>query len=406
MVATHVKRAFKYRFYPTDAQAAELSRTFGCVRKVYNMALQARTEAWTLRRERVNYSATSAMLTVWKKTEELAYLSEVSSVPLQQTLRHLQGAFANFWQKRAKYPTFKSRKKSRRSAEYTSSAFRFRDGRLTLAKMDRPLAIVWSRPLPEGSSPSTVTVSQDSAGRWFVSMLCEDRPTVPEPIRAAVGIDAGITSLVTLSTGEKVANPKHERKDRERLARAQRELSRKARGSNNRAKARLKVARVHARIADRRRDFLHKLTTRLVRENQAVVIEDLSVRNMVRNRRLARAVSDASWSELRSMLEYKSAWYGRDLVVVDRWFPSSKLCSTCGALRRRMPLNVREWTCGCGTSHDRDVNAARTILAAGLAVAACGDGVRPQRSTPGGQSSVKQEVVPTVASRAAAQPRG
>ncbi|GAB2695218.1 RNA-guided endonuclease TnpB family protein [Kitasatospora kifunensis] len=347
------------------------------------------------------------MLTAWKKTEELAYLNEVSSVPLQQTLRHLQGAFTNFWQKRAKYPTFKSRKKSRRSAEYTSSAFRFREGRLTLAKIAEPLAIVWSRPLPQGARPSTVTVSQDAAGRWFVSLLCEDRPAMPAPVNAAVGIDAGITSLVTLSSGEKIANPGHERRDRERLAKAQRDLARKAKGDGaNRAKARLKVGRTYARIADRRRDFLHKLTTRLVRENQTIVIEDLTVRNMLKNRSLARAVSDASWSEMRSMLEYKADWYGRELVVVDRWFPSSKLCSACGTLRSEMPLNVREWTCHCGTTHDRDVNAARNILAAGLAVAACGDGVRPQRITPGGQSSVKQEVVPPPRTRAAAQPRG
>jgi putative transposase len=401
-----VKRAFKFRFYPTDAQAAELSRTFGCVRKVYNMALQARTEAWILRQERVNYNATSAMLTEWKKTEELAYLSQVSSVPLQQTLRHLQGAFANFWNKRAKYPTFKSRKKSRKSAEYTSSAFRFRDGRLTLAKMDQPLDIVWSRPLPEGSTPSTVTVSQDAAGRWFVSMLCDDRPHMPEPVNRAVGIDAGITSLVALSTGEKITNPRHERKDRERLAKAQRVLARKAKESRNRDKARTKVGRAYARIADRRRDFLHKLTTRLVRENQTIVIEDLTVRNMLKNRTLARAICDASWSEMRSMLEYKSAWYGRELITVDRWFPSSRLCSTCGTRRGKLPLNVREWTCDCGTTHDRDVNAAKNILAAGLAVSACGDGVRPQRNLPGGQRSVKQETSQPSRSRAAAQPRG
>ncbi|MHA6763445.1 RNA-guided endonuclease InsQ/TnpB family protein [Streptacidiphilus sp. PAMC 29251] len=406
MEAIHVKRAFKYRFYPTDMQAAELSRTFGCVRKVYNMALHARTEAWYQRQERVTYNATSAMLTGWKKTEELAYLSEVSSVPLQQSLRHLQGAFTNFWTKRAKYPTFKSKHKSRRSAEYTSSAFRFRDGQMTLAKMAEPLAVVWHRPLPVDAVPSTVTVSQDSAGRWFLSLLCEDRPSMPAPVNKAVGIDAGITSLVTLSTGEKIANPKFERADRRRLAKAQRDLSRKAEGSNNRAKARLKVARVHARIADRRRDFLHQLTTRLVRENQTVVIEDLTVRNMLGNRKLSRAISDASWTQMRSMLEYKAGWYGRDLVVVDRWFPSSKRCSTCGTLHSRMPLSVREWTCGCGATHDRDVNAAINILAAGLAVAACGDGVRPQRSTPGGQSSVKQEVVPPQRTRAAAQPQG
>jgi putative transposase len=166
------------------------------------------------------------------------------------------------------------------------------------------------------------------------------------------------------------------------------------------------VARVRARIADRRRDFLHQLTTRLVRENQTLVIGDLAVRNLVTNHTLARAISDASWNQLRCMLEYKADWYGRNLIVVDRWFPSSKLCSACGALAPGMPLGVREWTCRCGARHDRDVNAARNILAAGLAVTACGDGVRPQRSTPGGRSSVKQEVVPPPRSRVAAQPRG
>ncbi|WP_326793264.1 transposase [Streptomyces sp. NBC_00841] len=393
MTTNHVKRAFKYRFYPTDAQAAELSRTFGCVRKVYNLALAARTEAWT-RQQRVNYNQTSALLTAWKKTEELAFLNDVSSVPLQQTLRHLQSAFTNFFSKRAKYPRFKSRKKSRKSAEYTTSGFRFRDGRLTLAKMAEPLAIVWSRPLPKGAKPSTVTVSQDSAGRWFVSMLCDDPTVKPLPATdAAVGVDVGLNHLLTLSTGEKIANPRHERTDRARLAKAQRTLARKARGDGaNRRKARLKVAKIHARIADRRRDGLHKLTTRLVRENQTIVIEDLTVRNMVRNRSVARAISDAAWAEFRSLLEYKAQWHGREVIAVDRFFPSSKLCSVCGALQDKMPLHVRTWTCACGTTHDRDVNAARNLLAAGRAVSACGAGVRPQRRTPGGQSAMKQEV--------------
>ncbi|MGW0643205.1 RNA-guided endonuclease InsQ/TnpB family protein [Streptomyces badius] len=391
-VATNqVKRAFKYRFHPTDAQAAELSRTFGCVRKVYNLALAARSEAWTLRQERVNYNATSTMLTSWKKTEELAYLSEVSSVPLQQTLRHLQEAFSSFFGKRAKYPRFKSKRKSRRSAEYTTSGFRYRDGRLTLAKMREPLDIVWSRALPEGATPSIVTVSQDPAGRWFVSMLCDDVPAPMPGTTNAVGIDAGITSLVTLSTGEKITNPRHERKDRARLAKAQRNLAKKTKGSNNRAKARRKVAKVHARIADRRRDHLHKLTTRLVRENQTIVIEDLTVRNMVKNHSLARAISDAAWTTMRGMLEYKCAWYGRDLVAIDRWFPSSKLCSACGTLQGKMPLHARTWTCACGVTHDRDVNAAKNVLAEGLSVTVCGAGVRPQRSYPGGQSATKQK---------------
>ncbi|MFI6279589.1 RNA-guided endonuclease TnpB family protein [Streptomyces sp. NPDC050988] len=323
-----VKRAFKYRFYPTDAQAAELSRTFGCVRKVYNLALEARTRAWQ-QGERINYNTTSAMLTAWKKTEELAYLSDVSSVPLQQCLRHLQGAFVNFW---------------------------------------------------------------DSAGRWFVSILCEDPGVKPlATTDTGVGIDAGLDHLLTLSTGEKIAKPRHERKDRTRLAKAQRKLANKAEGSANRDKARRKVAKIHARIADRRGDHLHKITTRLVRENQTLVIEDLTVRNMVKNRKLARAISDAAWSEFRSMLEYKARWYGREVIAVDRWFPSSKLCSTCGTLQERTPLNVRTWTCDCGIVHDRDVNAAKNLLAAGRAVTVCGAGVRPQRSSPGGQSAMKQK---------------
>jgi len=386
-----VKRAFKFRFYPSDAQAAELARTFGCVRKVYNLALAARTEAWALRQERVNYNATSALLTAWKKTEELAFLNEVSSVPLQQALRHLQVAYTNFFAKRAKYPTFKSKKKSRRSAEYTTSAFRYRDGRLTLAKMAEPLDIIWSRPLPDGAAPSTVTVSQDAAGRWFVFLLCDD-VIEAVPASGAIGIDAGLDHLLTLSTGEKVTNPRRERADRARLAHAQRELARKEKGSSNRAKARLKVARVHARIADRRRDYLHKLTTRLVRENQTIVIEDLTVRNMVKNHSLARSISDAAWHQFRTMMEYKAEWHGRDLIAVDRWFPSSKLCSACGRLAEKMPLNVRKWTCPCGAVHDRDVNAARNILAEGLSVIACGGGVRPQRTNVRtGQSPVKQE---------------
>ncbi|MBN3931064.1 transposase [Streptomyces verrucosisporus] len=392
METAHVKRAFKYRFYPTDAQAAELSRTFGCVRKVYNLALAARTEAWT-RQERVNCNQTSAMLTAWKRTEELAYLNEVSSVPLQQALRHLQRAFTNFFGKRAKYPRLKSRKRSRKSAEYTTSAFRFRDGKLTLAKRAEPLDIVWSRPLPEGASPSTVTVSQDAAGRWFVSLLCEDPSVKPLPATsAAVGIDVGLDHLLTLSTGEKVANPRHERRDRTRLAKTQRQLARKARGDGaNRAKARRKVAEVYARITDRRRDHPHKLTTRLVRENQTIVIEDLTVRSMVRDRSLARAISDAVWSEFRSMLEYKAQWYGREVIAIDRWFPSSKLCSTRGTLRDKVPLSVRTWTCDCGTTHDRDVNAAKNILAVGLTASVCGAGVRPKRSTPGGQPVMKRK---------------
>ncbi|MFE9203491.1 RNA-guided endonuclease InsQ/TnpB family protein [Micromonospora sp. NPDC007230] len=372
-----VKRAYKYRFYPSPEQAEQLNRTFGCVRLVYNRALEARTRAWAVDRQRTTYVQSSGWLTEWKRTEELAFLNEVSSVPLQQTLRHLQAGFVAFWDKRSRYPRFKSKRKSRASAEYTRSAFRWRDGRLTLAKMNTPLNIVWSRPLPEGAEPSTVTVSRDAAGRWFVSLLVEDPTVKPLPLAAAeVGVDAGITSLLTLShpipgisdEHGKVANPRYGQADRRKLAKAQRNLARKEEGSNNRAKARMTVARIHARIADRRRDHLHKLTTRLVRETQTVAIEDLSVRNMLRNRRLARVISDAAWGQFRSMLEYKATWYGREVIPVDRWLPSSKTCSGCGRINTTLALNVRSWTCpGCGVEHDRDINAAKNILAAGLA---------------------------------------
>ncbi len=375
-----VKRAYKYRFYPTSEQVEQLARTFGCVRYVYNRALAERSRAWTQEQRRVNYADTSLMLTRWKRDPETLWLAEPSKGPLQQALRNLQCAFDKFWCKQTAYPKFKKKGKSRDSATYFSNCFTYRDGRLKLAKQFEPLNIAWSRPLPAGAVPSQVTVSKDTAGRYHVSILLEDTVVEHEPTETTVGVDAGITSLYTFSTGEKVPNPRHEKRDRVRLAKAQRLLATKQEGSANRAKARLTVARIHARIADRRRDHLHKLSTRLVRENQVIAIEDLSVRNMVRNRSLARALSDASWSEFRSMLEYKADWYGRTVVAIDRYYPSSKTCSTCGRITDKLPLNVREWTCPCGAVHDRDVNAAKNIQAAGLAVLACGDGVRPSRS--------------------------
>ena len=390
MAKRTVKRAYKYRFYPTQQQEVLLLRTFGCVRLVWNRMLEHRTTVWHQERRSVSYVESSKILTQWKSEPELAFLNEVSSVPLQQSLRHLQDGFQRFWSKQNAYPRFKSRKKSRKSAEFTSSAFRWKDGALWLAKCDAPLDIAWSRALPEGAQPSSITVSQDRAGRWFVSMLVEEQITQLAPLDAttsAVGVDMGLNHLAILSTGEKISNPRHTARDARALARAQRAHARKQKGSNNREKARLKVARIQARTADRRRDFLHKLTTSMIRENQTIVIEDLAVQNMSRAARpgsgrsaqkagLNRAIHDASWSELRSMLEYKAAWYGRQIIVIDRWFPSSQLCSACGQQTGpRGDLAVRSWKCSaCGAAHDRDVNAAKNILAAGLAVSVCGDG--------------------------------
>jgi putative transposase len=335
-----VKRAYRDRFYPTPEQADLLNRTFGSVRYVYNRALAERSRAWTQEQRRITFADTSRMLTAWKSGPETAWLYEVSNVALQQGLQHLQQAYASFWGKRAKYPRFKSRHHSKASATFTTSGFRYRNGQLSLAKMSDPLDIRWSRPLPEGAEPSTMTVSRDAAGRWHISILTGCPVSALPQVGATVGIDAGITTLMTLSTGEKIANPRHER-----------------------------------------RDHLQKLSTRIIRESQTVIIEDLSVANMVRNHTLARAISDASWPEFRRMLEYKADWHGRTVVAIDRFCPSSKTCSACGRIAAKMPLSFREWTCtACGAVHDRDVNAAKVLRAAGLAVLACGDGVRPPRT--------------------------
>ncbi|MCC3413701.1 MAG: transposase [Microcoleus sp. PH2017_29_MFU_D_A] len=374
-------KAFSYRFYPTPEQESLLRRTIGCVRLVYNRALAAKTQAWYEEQKRVAYTETSSMLTSWKKTLELEFLNEVSSVPLQQCLRHLQTAYNNFFDGRAKYPNFK-KKRNGGSAQFAASAFKFKDGQVYLAKSVDPLPIRWSRTLPDGCRPSTITVKLAPSGRWSVSLLVNvEIETLPDESDNQIGIDLGITSLLALSTGEKIVNPKGFKAKYRQLRRAQKALSRKQKGSNNRHKARLKVGRVHQEIADARKDNLHKLTTRLVRENQTIAVENLAVKNMVKNRKLALAISDASWGELVRQLEYKCNWYGRTLIKIDRWFPSSKRCFECGYIVEKLPLNVREWKCpNCGSHHDRDINASKNILAAGLAVTVCGATVRPEQS--------------------------
>ena len=373
------QRAFKYRFYPTPEQETLLRCTVGCTRLVYNRALAVRTQAWYDEKKRVGYSDTSALLTEWKKQDDLQFLSEVSCVPLQQGLRHLQKAFSNFFDGRAKYPTFK-KKRNGGSAEFTKSAFKFRNGQVFLAKCSEPLPVRWSRELPKGATPTTITVKLSPAGRWTVSLLVDVEIEPLPKCSNEIGVDLGVTSLVALSDGEKIANPKGFNAKRRKLKKAQKALSRKQKGSNNRHKARLKVAKVHQEIADARKDFLHKLTIRLVRENQTIAVEDLGLKNMVKNRKLALSITDASWGELVRQLEYKCDWYGRTLVKIDRWVPSSKRCGKCGHIVEKLPLNIREWDCpNCGARHDRDINAAQNILAAGLAVKVCGANVRPDR---------------------------
>ena len=373
------KRAYKYRFYPTDEQRRILAQTFGCCRFVYNWGLNTRKTAYAELGVKLNYNALSAMLPGLKK--EYPWLGDVAAVPLQQSLRHLDRAYVNFFEGRSKYPTFK-KKQGNQSATYVGTAFTWENGQLTLARMDEPLAITFHRDLPKGCKPSSVTVSKDCANRYFVSMLVQEDIKPLPVVNAQVGLDLGLKSMVILSTGEAVGNPKFYAKDEKRLAKAQRRhAKKKKKGSKNKEKARRKVARVHARIQDRRRDYQHKLSTCIISENQVICVESLAVKNIVKNHCLAKAVSDVGWGEFVRQLDYKSQWYGRTLITIDRWYPSSKTCHDCKHVVDDLPLDVREWVCTeCGVWHDRDINAARNILAEGLSASACGGGVRPARA--------------------------
>lgn len=365
-----MRTAFKVRAYPDTAQQQVLSRTFGCVRLVWNKTLAERQHRYTTERRSTSYAETSRALPIWKADPDLAFLSEVAAVPLQQVLRHQHTAFKNFFAGRSRYPRFKSRH-GRQSATYTRAGFRMKGDELWLAKMDSPLRVVWTWPDIDLASldPFTVTVSRDPDNRWFVSFSA-DVPD-PDPLlggKGEVGVDVGIRHFATLSTGEKIPNPAYLSAAERKLIRAQRALSRKVKGSSNRHKQRVRVARAHSRVSDARRDFLHKTSTRLVREFDTIAIEDLAVKNMVRNHRLAKSINDAGWGVFRQFLEYKAERAGRQIKVAPRFYPSSKTCSECGHLLSELSLGTRHWTCpDCGTLHDRDINAAKNIaVAAGL----------------------------------------
>lgn len=364
------KRAYKERFYPTPEQAELLAQSFGCARFVWNNTLAYRTEAYQQHGQSISHSVAEKRLVALKA--EYPWLSDVSSVILQQALRDQKAAFDNFFNPKlnARYPRFK-RKDRRQSIRLTKAAFRYRDGEITIAKSKAPLPIRWSRPLP--CAPSSITISQDRAGRYFISCLCEFTPEALPVTPKMTGIDLGLTELFITSEGVKSGNPRHFKRHEARLAYLQRRLAKKQKGSQNRAKAKQRVARLHAKIADCRRDAIHKATRTLVNENQVLCVESLNIAGMVKNRTLAKAISDAGWGEFERQLSYKAEWAGRQLVKVNQWLPSSKMCHGCGHKVEKLPLSQRCWHCeNCGQAIDRDINAARNIRTAGLAGLACG----------------------------------
>ncbi|MFF0479749.1 RNA-guided endonuclease InsQ/TnpB family protein [Streptomyces sp. NPDC004435] len=396
---------YSFRLYPNGPQRAALARAFGCARVVFNDALRARETARAAGEPFPKAGDLSKLLiTEAKKTGDRSWLGDVSAVVLQQSLRDLDSAYRNFFdglkgkRPHTGAPRFKSRKDNRQAVRFTANA-RWKitpGGDLSLPKIGE-VRVAWSRALP--SVPSTVTVIKDAAGRYFASFVVETEPEALPGKEQVVGIDLGLGHFAVLSDGTKVGAPRFLRRAEKKLKREQKRLSRKAKGSSNRAKARVKVARAHARVADARREFHHQLSTRIVRDNQAIAVEDLAVKALARTR-LAKSVHDAGWSAFVAMLEYKAAMYGRRFTRIGRFEPTSQICSVCGVKDGPKPLHIREWTCrACGAVLDRDINAAVNVAkAAGLAVSACGAQVRPVRvPAQRGEAGTRRDGQPTVA---------
>ncbi len=364
-----MKARFKYRIYPKPHQIVPLAKAFGCARVVWNDALAIYKKASSEGKPRPK-DVDKQVITKAKKTASRAWLSEVSVVHLQQSFRDLQQAWNNYFSslkgerrgKKVGSPKFK-KKQSRQVIRFTQRGFTLHSNSVKIAKIGH-IPMVVSRPLP--SYPSSVTIIKDTAGRYFASFVVEINPEQLPKTDKSVGIDLGLTHFAILSDGEKIENPRLHKKMLRRIKKANRRLSKAKKDSNRRKRRKLRLAKFHAKVKDSRNDFLQKLSTKLVRENQAIAIEDLNVSGLVKNRKLSRAISDAGWYSFRSLLDAKCEKYGRDFVVIDRWEATSQKCSCCGQSGGKKELNVRAWTClYCGSEHDRDINAAKNILVAG-----------------------------------------
>ena len=361
-----MNKGFEYRLYPNWGQTQLLARTFGCSRWIYNHFLEEKVKVYKENRQSLSYCKCSKMLTELKKQENTAWLSEVDSKALQQSLRDLDRAYKNFFRaKNIGFPKFK-KKKSRKTYR-TPAAKIVDDTHVWIPKVGLVKARI-SRPI-EGRIVSA-TIKQVPSGKYFIVFTCVD---IPEPSKSnagkVVGIDLGIASLVTTSDGEKIEGVADTRKLEKKLVKEQRKLSRKKKGSNNRAKQKIKVARVHEKIANKRKDHLHKVTAKLISENQVVCAETLNVAGMMKNHHLAKSIAMQSFATILGFLEYKAGERGKIFVQVDRWFASSKTCHSCGVKANAMSLNLRSWQCeNCGARHDRDINAAQNILAEGIRI--------------------------------------
>ena len=362
-----MEKAYKFRLYPNKTQEILIQKTFGCVRFIYNYFLNKRITAYKEDKVTLTYNKCSKELTELK--QKLTWLKEPDKCSLQNALKNLDMAFQNFFNREnVGYPKFKSKKNRYKSyrTSFTHNNITFEGNRIKLPKIGR--VRIRGKQIPQGRILNA-TVSQTPSGKYFVSICCTDIEK-PDFIRTDkyVGIDLGIKDFVITSDGDKYSNPKYLKQSLNKLAKLQKELSRKTRGGSNWNKARIKVARLHERITNQRKDMLNKLSSELVRKYDVICIEDLQVSNMVKNHNLAQSISDASWSEFVRQLEYKSKWYGKELIKVDKFFPSSQTCNVCGYINKATKnLAVRTWICpNCNAKHDRDINASINILHEGM----------------------------------------
>jgi len=357
-----VKKAFKYRLYPNNKQATLLDKHFGCTRLIYNYGLAEKIEFYEKTGKSLSRYKIQAQLPVMKK-EDRPWLAEVNAQSLQAALINLDRAFLNFFKHKMKFPKFKKKTDKQSFQVPQRGKLDFEKGRLVIPKFQEGIKCKISRQF-EGET-KTFTVSKTTTGKYFVSVLVETPDEVPnkEPITEAgtVGVDVGIKTFATLSTGEEIENPKYLKEELARIKVLQRRASKKKKGSANRTKAFKKVAKLHEKIANRRKDFLHKLTHRLTTENQSIAVEDLNIAGLMKNHCLAQAVADVSWSEFFRQLEYKAEWLGKNLLKIGRFEPSSRTCDACGTVNRELTLSDRTWKCACGAEHDRDILAARNI---------------------------------------------